>query len=74
MLRLVAPYFNSRDWDDPPPRSARFHLAVGNAHLLTGNNESAATEFRLAVSAEPDLAEAHLALSRLEFQGTDRPD
>ena len=74
LLRLVAPYFNSRDWDDPPPRSARFHLAVGNAHLLTGNHESAATEFRLAVRAEPDLAEAHLALSRLELQGTDRRD
>ena len=70
LLALLGAYFSSRDWDSPPPRSARFHLAVGHAYFLTGDHASAGAEFRSAIRVDPDLVEAQRALSRLAVPGT----
>jgi glycosyltransferase involved in cell wall biosynthesis len=66
LLKLLAPYYDDREWKHPAPRSARFHLAVGKAYLLIGDTEKAAAEFHSATKMEPDLVEACTALAGLK--------
>ena len=48
---------------------AGFHLARAKAYRLLGDTAAATAEFRLALTYEPDLPDAHVALSELRMPG-----
>jgi hypothetical protein len=55
--------------EPPQERRAAYHLARGNAFRIIADAGRAETEFHAALSYEPDLAEAHVALSELALPG-----
>lgn len=69
LLSLVAAWQSA----DGPPQDqlAYYHLAVAEAHRLLGENEAAALKYRQALTFNPNLAQAHLALSRMLMPGDD---
>jgi hypothetical protein len=54
-----------------PARRAEYHLALGEAHRILGENAAAAAQYRLALTIEPDLPRAHLGLARLRMPDAD---
>jgi hypothetical protein len=52
-------------------RRAEFHLALGEAYRLLGNEGKSASEYRAALSFDDDLVQAHLGLSKLRMPGDD---
>ena len=54
-----------------PPEGQRvdYHLALAEAHRLLGNSETAEANYQAALSFNPDIPQAHLALSQLRMPG-----
>ena len=50
-------------------RLAGFHLALAKAHRLLGDSGKAAAEYRAALAADVDLAEAYVGLAELRMPG-----
>ena len=67
ILSLVAPSVGL----DGPPLAGRvaYHLALGDAHEILGEHDTAAAHYRQALALTPDLPRAHLGLSRLRMPG-----
>src|SRR5438876_6943656 len=53
----------------PPPERAGYHLALGEAYRLSGENDLAAMHYRAALVCNRNLAEAHVGLSLLRMPG-----
>ena len=69
LLSIVAPWLLAQS----PPHSQRadYHLALGEAHRLLGENEIAALNYRQALTFNPDLVQAHRGLAVLRMPGDD---
>ena len=50
-------------------RTPHYHLALGQAHYLLGENEAAAANYRTALTFNPDLPEAHSGLAAINMPG-----
>ena len=50
-------------------RRAEFHLALGDAYRVLGNEAKSAAEYRAALAFDDDLVQAHLGLSSLRMPG-----
>ena len=50
-------------------RRAGFHLARAKAYRLLGDDATAASEFRTALTFDADLVQAHIGLSELQLPG-----
>ena len=55
----------------PEPQRADYHLALGEACRLLGENETAALNYREALTFGPNLVQAHLGLAALRMPGDD---
>lgn len=69
ILSVVGPWLNVLG----PPQSERanFHLALGHAHRLLGENDMAESNYRQALTFNGNLADAHLGLAGLRMPGDD---
>lgn len=52
-----------------PLQNANYHLALGQAHYLLGENEAAASNYRAALSFNSDLPDAHSGLAAINMPG-----
>lgn len=52
-------------------RRAEFHLALGEAYRVLGEEDKSAAEYRAALNFDNDLVQAHLGLSQLRMPGDD---
>ena len=69
MLSLVAPWLPV---DGPPhAQRAHYHLALAEAHRTLGENETAALNYRAALTFNPNLVQAHSGLAVLRMPGDD---
>jgi hypothetical protein len=69
-LRLLSLVASSVPLNGPPAaRRAEYHLALGEAYRILGEDRSATSHFRAALVDAPDLPQAHLALSALRMPG-----
>ena len=55
--------------DRTPSQKANYHLALGEAHFLLGENEAAASNYRTALSFNSDLPAAHSGLAAINLPG-----
>ena len=56
--------------DGPPvDRRARYHCVLAEAYQVLGENETAALNYRTALTFDPDLPQAHDGLARLTMEG-----
>jgi hypothetical protein len=69
VLALVAAWLPA---DDPPrSQSADYYLAIAEANRILGETEVAAVNYRTALTFNPDLPAAHVALAGLRMPGPD---
>lgn len=52
-----------------PSQNANYHLALGEAHFLLGENEAAGSNYRAALTLKSDLPEAHSGLAAINMPG-----
>jgi Glycosyl transferase family 2 len=70
--RLLSLIGSSLSGDNVPSgRRADYHLALGEAHRMLGENEAAASNYRTALTFSRDLPEAQLGLAMLRLPGDD---
>src|SRR5262249_52401890 len=53
----------------PDAKRTEYHLALAEAHRILGENEAAATNYRAALTHNPNLPQAHLGLAGLRMPG-----
>ncbi|HKV35406.1 MAG TPA: class I SAM-dependent methyltransferase, partial [Pyrinomonadaceae bacterium] len=58
-----------RNADRTPSQNANYHLALAQAHYLLGENETAAANYRTALTFNSDLPEAHSGLAAINMPG-----
>ena len=58
-----------RNADRTQSQTANYHLALGQAHYLLGENEAAASNYRTALTFNNDLPEAHSGLAAINMPG-----
>ncbi len=69
LLSLTAAWL---PWNGAPqPWRGDYHVAMGTAHRLLGENDLAASHYRAALSVDGNLLEAHNALATLQMPGDD---
>lgn len=69
LLAHVGPWLRTRM--PPDDRRAEFHLALGEAYRVLGDEEKSALEYRAALTFDDNLVEAHLGLANLRMPGDD---
>lgn len=69
LLALVSPWLTEET--PPPPHHADYYLALGEAHRMLGETEEAASNYRMALTFERNLHQAHLGLALLRLPGDD---
>jgi hypothetical protein len=67
LLSLVAAWQSAQG--PPLDQRADYHLALAEAHCLLSENETAALNYRAALSFNSDLVKAHLGLAKLRLPG-----
>ena len=68
--RLLSLIGSSLSGDEvPSEQRAGYHLALGHAHQMLGENEAAALQYRASLNFNPDLLDAHHALALLRMPG-----
>ena len=70
LLSLVSPWLHPGEVPRPAKR-ADYHLALGEAHRILGENQAAAVDYQVALSFIPNLVQAHLGLALLRLPGDD---
>ena len=70
LLSLVSPWLHPGEVPLDPQR-AGYHLALAGAHRILGENQTAADNYRAALTFNRDLLEAHLGLAKLRMPGND---
>ena len=70
LLSLVSPWLQPGEVPSDDHR-ADYHLALGEAHRMLGENEAAASNYRAALTFTRDLHQAHLGLAMLRMPGDD---
>jgi tetratricopeptide (TPR) repeat protein len=68
ILPIVGPWLRGRG-DAPAGQEANFHRARGDAYRILGDAEAAASEYRAALTYDPDLVQAYIGLSELRLPG-----
>jgi hypothetical protein len=63
LLAHAGPWLRTRM--PPDDRRAEFHLALGEAYRLLGNEEKSASEYRAALTFDDSLVQAQLGLAKL---------
>jgi len=63
LLSLAAHAINAE------PVDAHRCVAMGQAHLLLGDNDAAVADYRAALACDPNFVEAHVGLSQLRMPG-----
>ena len=58
-----------RNADRTPLQKANFHLALGQAHYLLGENDAAVSNFQTALTFNRDLPDAHSGLAAINMPG-----
>ncbi len=66
LLSLVSPWLHPGEVP-PDPQRAGYHLALAEAHRILGENQTAAENYRAALTFNRDLVEAHLGLAKLRM-------
>lgn len=67
LLSLVAPWLPSEE--TPSHSRTDYHLALGEAHRLLGENDMATGHYRAALAINPNLVRAHIGLATLRMPG-----
>ena len=70
LLRILSATASSVSATGPAPgETVAYHVAVGEAYRIVGDDAAATDHFRYALAHEPDLPCAHVALSEIRLPG-----
>jgi glycosyltransferase involved in cell wall biosynthesis len=67
LLAHAGPWLRTRM--PPDDRRAEFHLALGEAYRVLGDEGKSASEYRAALTFDDDLMQAHIGLAKLRMPG-----
>jgi hypothetical protein len=69
LLANLGPWLRTRM--PPDDRRAEFHIALGEAYRVIGQEEKSASEYQAALTFNANLVQAHLGLAKLRMPGDD---